>query len=598
MRQRQNRNHNAKEREGERKRERERDMKKTMHFSPVLSLLRLSIGIAASSFVEVRGVAHAGERPRHHQQHRPQQQQRRRRRQLRFLQPVSDDPTSSTLQPQRQRRHRNDDITLTLLTECVLYHKDIEWGDDPDADESEEEEEEDWFSSWACHFTTNTNNNDNPRIIEVIEEEEEETEMKHSASIGYVAADILAKHPFIDIVGLSRDVIKSFEQQQQKPIVSGGTILKIMTTTVTANNRNRNRNSDRPSPSRRNDDTTNIFDRDVVVATPTATDRTNRPRQKQQQQNQPNSTKQYQKQEQQQEEMIEVEQQPYLEQLITIDTDTTRNPNAIPIEGSLKLVLPPAAVYVLESIPESDPRHYQARHRRRRERQRRDRQLLPEEDKNTEAWYGSFGNTSATPGSSKTRHRTRNLLVSMGNLEALVVRVLAGNRGQPPNEAKLQNDIFSDQACLSSQYRACSHGQLIIEPGRYGTKGITTVRIDGRSINSNLVPGDLADEAITALQNKFGGNFAENIDLLMLCLPPGTYKNGWVRYLLSFYCYYHYYIIHIIVIGNCLCFLPLVFVVSLQIERGKSLSIFGIVFLITFLCTIFFCSFFHFLPSK
>ena len=563
MRQRQNRNHNAKEREGERKRERERDMKKTMYFSPVLSLLRLGIGIAASSFVEVRGVAHAGERPRHHQQHRPQQQQRRRRRQLRFLQPVSDDPTSSTLQPQRQRRHRNDDITLTLLTECVLYHKDIEWEDDPNADESEEEEEEDWFSSWACHFTTNTNTNDNPRIIEVIEEEEEETEMKHSASIGYVAADILAKHPFIDIVGLSRDVIKSFEQQQQKPIVSGGTILKIMTTTVTANNRNRNRNSDRPSPSRRNDDTTNIFDRDVVVAT---------------------------------EEMIEVEQQPYLEQLITIDTDTTRNPNAIPIEGSLKLVLPPAAVYVLESIPESDPRHYQARHRRRRERQRRDRQLLPEKDKNTEAWYGSFGNTSATPGSSKTRHRTRNLLVSMGNLEALVVRVVAGYGGQPPNEAKLQNDIFSDQACLSSQYRACSHGQLIIEPGRYGTKGITTVRIDGRSINSNLVPGDLADEAITALQNKFGGNFAANIDLLMLCLPPGTYKNGWVRYLSSFYCYYHYYIIHIIVIGNCLCFLPLVFVVSLQIERGKSLSIFGIVFLITFCAQYSFAHFFTFSP--
>ena len=294
--------------------------------------------------------------------------------------------------------------------------------------------------------------------------------------------------------------------------------------------------------------------------------------------------------------MIEVEQQPYLEQLITIDTDTTRNPNAIPIEGSLKLVLPPTAVYVLESIPESDPRHYQARHRRRRERQRRDRQLLPEKDKNTEAWYGSFGNTSATPGSSKTRHRTRNLLVSMGNLEALVVRVVAGYGGQPPNEAKLQNDIFSDQACLSSQYRACSHGQLIIEPGRYGTKGITTVRIDGRSINSNLVPGDLADEAITALQNKFGGNFAANIDLLMLCLPPGTYKNGWVRYLSSFYCYYHYYIIHIIVIGNCLCFLPLVFVVSLQIERGKSLSIFGIVFLITFCAQYSFAHFFTFSP--
>ena len=565
-----------------------------MYVSPVLSLLRLGIGIAASSFVEVRGVANAGERPRHHQQHRPQQQ----RRQLRFLQPVSDDPTSSTLQPQpqRQRRHPDDDITLTLLTECVLYYTDIEWEDDPNADESEEEEEEDWFSPWVCHFTTNTNNNDNPRMIEVIEEEEEETETKHSASIGYVAADILAKHPFIDIVGLSRDVIKSFEQQQQKPIVSGGTILKIMTTTVTANNRNRNRNSDRPSPSRRNDETTNIFDRDVVVATPTATDRINRPRQEQQQ-NQPNSTKQYQKQEQQQEEMIEVEQQPYLEQLITIDTDATRNPNAIPIEGSLKLVIPPTAVYVLESIPESDPRHYQARHRRRRERQHRDRQLLSEKDKNTEAWYGSFGNTSATPGS-KTRHQTRNLLGSMGILEVLVVRVVAGNGVQPPSEAKLQNDIFLDQACLSSQYRACSHGQLNIIPSRYGTKGIATVRIEGRSSNSKIIPSQLADEAITALQRKFGGNFADNIDLLMLCLPPGNYHKGWVRYLLSFYCYYHYYIIHIIVIGNCLCFLLLVFVVSLQIERGKSLSMFGIVFLITFLCTIFCCSFFHFLPSK
>lgn len=127
----------------------------------------------------------------------------------------------------------------------------------------------------------------------------------------------------------------------------------------------------------------------------------------------------------------------------------------------------------------------------------------------------------------------RYLVASTGTLKALVVRVIANNGVEPAASiSQLRSDVFEDSVCLKSQYKACSHGQLIIEPfhgttitGRKIIGGVVelNVGVNPAKGNKDVFQREANEAAIKAY-----GDLSSQFDLVMFVIPPGT--GNWVAY--------------------------------------------------------------------
>lgn len=114
-------------------------------------------------------------------------------------------------------------------------------------------------------------------------------------------------------------------------------------------------------------------------------------------------------------------------------------------------------------------------------------------------------------------------------MNALVVRVSAKDSSPPQNVKKLQNDVFLDEHCLSSQFEACSYGKLKINPyeapGVDG--GVIEVALD-YNLADNDLRGVLQSAAYEAATEKVGNLMDDKFDLVLFCMPPGT--GSWMAY--------------------------------------------------------------------
>lgn len=134
-----------------------------------------------------------------------------------------------------------------------------------------------------------------------------------------------------------------------------------------------------------------------------------------------------------------------------------------------------------------------------------------------------------------------------GEMETLVVRVKSRDGAEPPSVDTLYNDIFEDDACLKSQYKACSHDQLTIKEYQ-GDKGVEAVRpgivevtVDVNARGSSR--SSMVKAARAAAEDMFGEYLGEIFDFVLFCLPPGTgnwlafaYVNGWDSYYNDIWC--------------------------------------------------------------
>eukprot|EP00537_Pseudo-nitzschia_pungens_P001583 CAMPEP_0172361126 /NCGR_PEP_ID=MMETSP1060-20121228/5013_1 /TAXON_ID=37318 /ORGANISM="Pseudo-nitzschia pungens, Strain cf. cingulata" /LENGTH=1053 /DNA_ID=CAMNT_0013083295 /DNA_START=158 /DNA_END=3319 /DNA_ORIENTATION=- len=135
--------------------------------------------------------------------------------------------------------------------------------------------------------------------------------------------------------------------------------------------------------------------------------------------------------------------------------------------------------------------------------------------------------------------------------EAMVVRVFDGNgTGPAANYLELSTDVFFDPICLRSQYAACSHGAVIVEPtDKFGSilnstmfpgvkngtfiPGIVDVYVDALATPGNHP--NLENEAEIEASSRYAvggmnetGSLANDFDFVLFCLPPGT--GDWVAY--------------------------------------------------------------------
>ncbi|VEU43361.1 unnamed protein product [Pseudo-nitzschia multistriata] len=219
------------------------------------------------------------------------------------------------------------------------------------------------------------------------------------------------------------------------------------------------------------------------------------------------------------ESLMIVDEKTYISEIDTTDNGSYENENGSynrSADQATTLYIPPKSDYKIESMDwEIDTRH--ARNRRAR------------------------------------RQRQRNLASSeIRILDTLVIRVIDGEKVGPAADAKqLTNDVFTGEFCLKSQYAACSHDQVIVNPVQeHGTTidglyypGIVNVGVSNVATQGNNP--NIEAEATVITTTMFGGgdSLGNLFDIVMFCLPGGTgnwvayaYINDWRSYYNDFWC--------------------------------------------------------------
>jgi hypothetical protein len=136
-------------------------------------------------------------------------------------------------------------------------------------------------------------------------------------------------------------------------------------------------------------------------------------------------------------------------------------------------------------------------------------------------------------GNTSRRRRRRKLAASSGTLKTLVVRVISMSGIEPTASIdQLRSDVFEDQLCLKSQYEACSHGRLTIEPFHGTTEtdrkingGVVDVKININPSNGNR---DQLEANAKERATEIYGDLASQFDLVMFSIPPGS--GDWLAY--------------------------------------------------------------------
>eukprot|EP00536_Pseudo-nitzschia_multiseries_P015605 jgi/Psemu1/43190/gm1.43190_g len=105
------------------------------------------------------------------------------------------------------------------------------------------------------------------------------------------------------------------------------------------------------------------------------------------------------------------------------------------------------------------------------------------------------------------KQRRRQLDAEVGTKKTLVVRV-TDNAGVAiaGDQAQLVNDVFTDAACLKTQYAACSYNQLIFEQSAEGGgTGVIDMTIDIAATSDKTA---LEQASKTALETRYNGDAA------------------------------------------------------------------------------------------
>jgi len=157
------------------------------------------------------------------------------------------------------------------------------------------------------------------------------------------------------------------------------------------------------------------------------------------------------------------------------------------------------------------------------------------------------------------KNRRRRKLAVIGEKTVLVVRVIATNAQTTAEKSELSDGVFGtngDPVNLKSQYKDCSHNQLIFNPvpdsAGAGTiqDGVTEVTI---AVAASLGNDGLMNNAITVeLNAAFGVTLPSEIaDHLLYCLPANTLDgianailNGWRSTYNNEWCGYQSVLVH------------------------------------------------------
>jgi len=138
----------------------------------------------------------------------------------------------------------------------------------------------------------------------------------------------------------------------------------------------------------------------------------------------------------------------------------------------------------------------------------------------------------------KMIEQRRRLAKTTGNLETLVIRVVDKDGLGPSTTKQLDDDIFTDNVSLKTQFTKCSHNNINIERADkqgFSTtydgkdyKGIIDVAISTRAIETHSY--NMFNAAINAAETNLLNDEEELedfFDLVMICQPRGTYRfNG------------------------------------------------------------------------
>ena len=118
----------------------------------------------------------------------------------------------------------------------------------------------------------------------------------------------------------------------------------------------------------------------------------------------------------------------------------------------------------------------------------------------------------------------------------LVMRIEARDAVTTLTESQLANRTFGawgDKINLSSRFRDCSDGQMLMQPvtthTTIGTDGVYTIRLptyDVTGVKAQTVISTALATATTAL----GAHPKDIANYVVLCLPPGTNDPGWVAF--------------------------------------------------------------------
>uniref|UniRef100_A0A7S4AK27 Peptidase M11 gametolysin domain-containing protein n=1 Tax=Pseudo-nitzschia australis TaxID=44445 RepID=A0A7S4AK27_9STRA len=136
--------------------------------------------------------------------------------------------------------------------------------------------------------------------------------------------------------------------------------------------------------------------------------------------------------------------------------------------------------------------------------------------------------------SNNNQRRTSTTSAVTGNLKTLVVRVTAIDSEVTAKPNQLFDNIFTDDSCLATQYKACSYGKLTMQPYKGTTvdnqpiNGIVDVKV-GVKLAKNDDVKNLQYHAVTETYKAMGGAMPHSeIDLVLFCFPPGS--GGWAAY--------------------------------------------------------------------
>ena len=115
----------------------------------------------------------------------------------------------------------------------------------------------------------------------------------------------------------------------------------------------------------------------------------------------------------------------------------------------------------------------------------------------------------------------------------LVMRIEARDAATTLTESELADKIFGasgDKINLSSRFRDCSDGQMLMQPVTgIGTHGVYTIRLPTYNVTGVNAPTviSMARSTVTAALGTDPKNLANHV---IFCLPPGTLGGRWIAY--------------------------------------------------------------------
>jgi hypothetical protein len=142
--------------------------------------------------------------------------------------------------------------------------------------------------------------------------------------------------------------------------------------------------------------------------------------------------------------------------------------------------------------------------------------------------------------SSVPEHRRRRMSKQTGTNRVLVIRAEADDGAPQDPLTELEDAIFGrygNTVNLMTIYRDCSYGQMTVEPFQGVTStgvnveyGVTELKVQANLANLDRFDAEsfVEEEALNTL-----GDLRSQFDHVMICLPPGTTRNGstsWLAY--------------------------------------------------------------------